>query len=160
MSASKCKMFFSPTLWWSSKIAACVSAVWQGSSRSLELLSLPFQDVISVFLLLSYFSMDKKTTLIQKPLWKASLFPVAHHKVSLCDSREVQRGSVVPTMVTQQIKRDSPTLAFGLWTLSMNCFSSLTFRNNQRWTDQFGPTYRYLPICGWLLLNPIIWKEP
>lgn len=78
MSASKCKMFFSPTLWWSSKIAACVSAVWQGSSRSLELLSLPFQDVVSVFLLLSYFSMDKKTTLIQSLSEKppSSLSPI------------------------------------------------------------------------------------
>lgn len=34
-------------------------------------------------------------------------------------------------------QRDSPTLAFGLSILNMNCFFSLTFRNNRRWGDQF-----------------------
>lgn len=67
---------------------------------------LPFQNVISTFLLLSCLSMEEKTTLIQKPLWEASLLPGAHG-VSLCSLWEVQRVSGT-AMVTQQFKEVAP----------------------------------------------------
>lgn len=130
--------------------------------RIEELLSLPFQDITSTFLLRSCLPLEEKITVIEKPLWEGFLFPGAHIK-SVSPAPEKFREGQWHHHGHTANPRDSPTLALRLSILSTNCFFSLTFRNNWMgrsvWSDIMWFCSREPATYLWLIIKPNYLKE-